>query len=417
MWVKVIFFGGIFSSVLFDAVRRFVALSGQVGVKGSDPSVKELMAFLRRGGFSSSQISELSGGKWSGTLIRQYTVDWGGVDDSLDVQKQSIMVVLRELVSSGMGVEDVEFANSLDRSARAKGSSLGEVAELNLNLGMLDLQRGEIGRLVMLSRELVEQGLTPGMVRAWMTMDQELVEDGFNKTARRLMYEACEKYGGVTKALEIFNGFIDLYQILHARMVIDEEVKQLEEKKEKLSTDIEELQRILDQNNDMINAIRSAALAGFNVPILAMISVLAKDLGGPYKVVDAIQNYRSFAREMDEELERKKAELEKLNNEISEKGMFLNALQYTLAETNREYDSNYDVRSVVELLENPRGICMKSSEVLWLLTRVIESGILRIEENPRIPFLPNPALDTALEDLKALAKKLQSIIDAETGGL
>ena len=402
--------------MLFNIVRRFVALSGQVGVKGSDPSVRELMAVLRRGGFSSSQISELSGGKWSGTLVRQYTVDWGGVDESLDVQRHRMMVVLRKLVSSGMDVEDVEFAMITDRSARAKGSSLEEVAELNSSLGMLDLQRGEVGRLVALSRELLEEDLNPGMVRAWMTIDQELVEDGFNKTARRLMHEACEKYGGVTKALEIFNGFIDLYQILHARMVIDEEVKQLEEKKEKLSTDIEELKRILDQNNDMINAIRYAVLAGFNVPCLTMITVLANDLGGPYKVVDAIQNFRSFAREMDEELERKKAELEKVNNEFSSKSMYLNALQYTLAETNQEYDSKYDVRSVVELLENPRGISMKSSEVLRLLTRVLESGTLRMEENPRIPFLPSPALDAALEDIKALTKRLRSIIDAEAGG-
>jgi hypothetical protein len=128
LWVKVIFSGGISSSVLFDAVRRFVSLSEQVGVKGSDPSVRELMTVLRSGGFSSSQISELSGGKWSGTLVRQYTVDWGGVDDSLDVQRRNIMVVLRELVSSGKGVGDVEFALSLDKSVRAKGSSMGEVA-------------------------------------------------------------------------------------------------------------------------------------------------------------------------------------------------------------------------------------------------------------------------------------------------
>jgi hypothetical protein len=56
LWVKVFFSGGISSSVLFDAVCRFVALSRHVSVKGSDPSVKELMAVLRRGGFSSFQF-------------------------------------------------------------------------------------------------------------------------------------------------------------------------------------------------------------------------------------------------------------------------------------------------------------------------------------------------------------------------
>ena len=81
--------------MLFDAVRRFVAISQQVGVKGSDPQVKELMVTLRRSGFSSSQISELSGGEWSSTLVRQYTMGWGGVDKELDNQRKSLMTRAR----------------------------------------------------------------------------------------------------------------------------------------------------------------------------------------------------------------------------------------------------------------------------------------------------------------------------------
>ena len=415
MGVKVIFFSGFSSSVLFDTVRRFVALSGQVGVKGSDPSVKELMAALRRGGFSSSQISELSGGKWSGTLVRQYTVNWGGVDDSLDDQRHRMMVVLRELVSSGMDIEDVEFAMIMDRSARAKGSNLSEVAELNSSLGMLDLRRGEIGKLVALSRELVEQGLTPGMVLAWTMIDQGMVEDGFTKNARKLMHEACEKYGGVTKTLESFNEFTSLRQIQLTRMIIDEEVKQLEEKKDKLSADNEELEMVIDQNNEMIDAVKDARLAGFDAASLSMISVSASKLGGPLKVAEAIRKYSSL-EEMDEELEGKKADMEKLEREISEDMMYLTALRYTLEEAKREYSSNSDVRLVVELIVNPRGNKMERSEVLSLLIRVLESSTRRIEESPNILSLTNPALDAALEDIKTLAERLRSIIDAEAEG-
>jgi len=401
--------------MLFDAVRRFVALSGQVGVKGSDPSVRELMAVLRRGGFSSSQICELSGGKWSDSLVRQYTVDWGGVDDSLDVQKKRMMVVLRELVSSGMDVEDVEFAMIMDRSARAKGSSIGEVAELNSNLGKLDLRRGEIGKLVVLSRELMDQGLNPGMVRAWMTIDQELVEDGFNKNARKLMHEACEKYGGVTKTLESFNEFTSLRQIQLTRMSIDEEVKQLEEKKDKLSAGNKELEVVIAQSNKMIEAAKDATLAGFDPASLSMISVSAKKLGGPLKVAEAIRKYSSLD-EIDGELEGKNAELEKLKIEIAEDTMYHAVLKNALEEAKLEYGRNRDVRLVVELLVNPRGIKMERSDVLRLLTRVLECGTRRMEESPSILSLPSPALDAALEEVKALAKRLRSIIDADTEG-
>ena len=186
--VKVIISGTVFSPVVFDVICEFLALSDQVGVKGSDHRIRELMTTLRRSGFSSPRISELSGGKWSDTLVRQYTRDWGGVDDSLSLQRKSLTATLRKLASSGRGVEDIDAVLRLDTSVRAKGSSPEEVAELNSNLGKLDLQRGEIGKLVTLSRELVKQVLTPGMVRVWMTLDQELVDDGFDMTARKYMH-------------------------------------------------------------------------------------------------------------------------------------------------------------------------------------------------------------------------------------
>ena len=65
--------------MLYDTVSRFVEISRQIGVKGSEPYVRELMATLRRSGFSSAEISELSGDKWSSTLVRQYTIGWVGL--------------------------------------------------------------------------------------------------------------------------------------------------------------------------------------------------------------------------------------------------------------------------------------------------------------------------------------------------
>jgi septal ring factor EnvC (AmiA/AmiB activator) len=264
---------------------------------------------------------------------------------------------------------------------------------------------------VTLSRELEDQGLTPGMVRAWMMTDQGLVEDGFNKNARWLMYEACEKYGGVNKALESFNEYTSLRQIQLTRRSIEEKVEKLEEKKDKLSTDIEKLEMVIAQSREMIDAAKTAKLAGFSASELIMVSGLANKLGGPLKVADAIRKYSSL-EEMEGELEGKRAELEKLKMEIAENSMFSAALKNTLEDAKREYDRNNDVRLLVELLANPRGIKMERSDVLSLLTRVLENGILRMEESPSILPLPSPALDAALADVKALAKRLRSIIDA-----
>lgn len=384
--------------MLLDAVREFTAISRHVSVKGSDPHVKELMVTLRRGGFSSSEISELSGGKWSSTLVRQYTVGWGGVDEELDNQRKRLMRPLMELASSGRDISDVERVLSLERSVKAKGSSLEEVAELNSSLRNLDLVPGEIGDLIKLSREFLDKQLTPGSVKFWLSLDRELLEAGFNKTNRIQIRNACRKYVGITETLRGVNEFNSLTEIQRKHHLLIEEVERLNSLKE-------ELDATINQNRDMIKAVNIATTLGFNPVSLTMISELSKTLGGPYEVAGAITKYSSV-REIDEELKAKKAMLEKMNRETSDKSLFINAINNTLNESKKAYEKSSDVRQVVELLVNPRGIRMNRSELVRLLTRVLDNSIQKIEENPPTPLLTDPTWDIIYESLKSLAYRL-----------
>jgi hypothetical protein len=149
----------------------------------------------------------------------------------------------------------------------------------------------------------------------------------------------------------------------------------------------------------MINATNLATIQGFDAVSLTMVSTLAETLGGPYKVAEAIQKYSSLS-EIDEELEAKKVELENVNRQISDKTMHTNALNYTLNEVKDTYEKSSDVRMVVELLVNPRGMRMTKSEVVRLLTLVLYSSIQRIEENPEVIPLPNPVWDIIYEGIK-----------------
>ena len=78
----------------------------------------------------------------------------------MDNQRKNIMATLRELVSSGKDVKDVEYFINLDKTVSAKGTSMEEVAELNSNLNVLDMRRGEVGSLVKLSRVLIDRNLS-----------------------------------------------------------------------------------------------------------------------------------------------------------------------------------------------------------------------------------------------------------------
>ena len=94
--------------MLPESIKKFVSLSKQDDIKGSNPIIKELMKKLRKSGFSSHQISELSGWKWSSTLVRQYTKKWGGVDETLEKENITIMTTLRELALSNHNINDIE---------------------------------------------------------------------------------------------------------------------------------------------------------------------------------------------------------------------------------------------------------------------------------------------------------------------
>jgi hypothetical protein len=401
--------------MLFDVVREFVALSGSGGVRGrSLDRARELMVVLRRAGFDSAEISLLSGGRWPAGNIRTYSRGWGGVDDSLVMEKEGIMASLRGLASSGMGVGDVDVVLALDRSVKAKGSSLEEVAELNGHLGDFGIKPGEVGELVKLSRDLKLAPLTPGAVKDWMAVDEKLAAEGFSKELRGFILAIGKKYG-VSQAMVAFREFDDLFEIRGERTRLEGDVKRLKSEVGGLEGDKRRLNGEISQRNAMINAVNSATLMGFNVASLAMISALSKKLGGPYKVAEAIQKYASL-KAVDEDLEARKAELEKVKGEITEKARLNTALRSTLEEAQREYTNNLDVQLVVELLVNPRGFTVDRLEVAHLLARVLESGAQRIEVNAGLVELPSPILEAAVADMRRLANRLRSLGDVKPGG-
>jgi hypothetical protein len=393
--------------MLIDAVRRFVTLSKQHGVKGSDPSVKELMTTLRRSGYSSSQISELSGWKWSSTLVRQYTKNWGGVNEELDIQRNSLMTSLRELVSSNYDITDIENCLTLERSVKAKGSNLEEFAELNIALRNLDLHPREISRLITLSRGLLEQNLPVNIVQYWVTLDHELIEQGFNKEARNILFQLCNNFGGVTETLNAVRLYNDLNEIQSNRLRLSNEVEWFSGEKELLEFEIA-------GNKELVNATNNAIRMGFDVASLIMISVLAQNLGGPYKVAEAITKYQSIT-EIDEETASKRAILDKVKRDTIMHNGHLTALNYTLIETKGVYERNAEVRQVVNLLVDPRGLRMDKFEVVGLLTQVLDSSITTLEEPYSILNSPDPLWTNIVQSIKTLSLRLRQFSKGKNG--
>ena len=380
-----------------------MALSNRVGVQGSDSSVKKLMTLLRKSGFSSSEISELSGGKWSSTLVRQYTRGWGEVDEELDEQRKSMIGYLRELVSSKKGIDDVEHVLALDRSVMAKGSSLEEVAELNSNITNLDVQPGEIGKLVSLSREMLEKNLSIDTVLHWMKLDQELIDDGFNKATRLQIRTLCEKFGGIYKTFEAINMFNSLTEIMNLYSQFNDEVKRLRAEKDELDEEV-------NQNKSIINEVNITKFLGFDSTHLHLLSVLVKPMGGPLKALEAVQKYGSL-NEINVELEAKKLELDRAKNELATNKQEIAAIKYSLDEARTIYKKNRAVQLAVNLIVNPRKIRMNNSEIIWVLSQVLDGSLRKIDEGSEALDIPDPRWEVVHENIKALSEQIHYHIE------
>jgi len=199
----------------------------------------------------------------------------------------------------------------------------------------------------------------------WIKLDQELVEEGFNKQIRMKLAELCQEIGGVLKVINAVIQNIDLNNIQSTKIRLRKEVKQLSDMKEQLEIKVH-------NNQEMINAVRNAVLAGFDTASLIMISVLSKQLGGPYKVADAIHEYQSI-NDVKADLKTKQIKLDKIEKEIQGKNDLLTALNYTLRETENVYQRNMNVKQVVSLIVSPRGLKIHRIEVAGILALVLNS--------------------------------------------
>ena len=223
---------------LLDLVREFVALSGESQWGGDSlPRVRELMVELRRRGFTSLEVSELSGGRWADSVVRGYTRDWGGVVDV--AEKTRIMSALRKLVSSNYTIENVEWFTKINDSIKLKESTPEEVAELNKNIGDLGIVPGEVGEMLAVSRSLREEPGGIKGVRDRIALDKELRDKDVTHEVMLSLKEKCERYGGVKGLLEDMDHYMTIQDMKSESTSIDANLTAKKEELGEVSTRLE----------------------------------------------------------------------------------------------------------------------------------------------------------------------------------
>ncbi|MCX6641963.1 MAG: hypothetical protein NTV15_01050 [Candidatus Bathyarchaeota archaeon] len=235
---------------LLDLVREFVALSDESEWGGDSlPKVKELMMELRRRDFSSFEVSELSGDRWSSSIIRVYTKGWGVVTDLSE--KKRLFSDLRKLASSRHSLEDVEWFNRVDGSITRMGSTPEAVAELNTEMEKLGLAPGEAGEMLTVSRQLRDEPGGIVGVKDRIALDKELRDQGITHNVMLSLQKKCIEYGRLSHVLDGMDLYIDVQDINTEYHRLDKICKDNETKNLELEDSIRQSQQVIDALNEV----------------------------------------------------------------------------------------------------------------------------------------------------------------------
>ena len=354
-----------------------------------------LMGRLRDCGFSSFDVSRLVGGRRDDSTIRKYGKGSGVVDTS---GKDALLSMIGEFADEGGSLEELERFRGAKKALGGAGIGFDGAAKLALDL--LNC-RGSVESVSDLSSKLAGEGRTVEEVFVRIELDKELSRRGLTKDLQFDLLEAARRYGEPKDILYSITLYDGLLQLKSVEYNLQSEIKRLEPLVELLRSEKGRLDLEIGQRKDMVEAVNKVTIMGFTVASLALISVLSKKFGGPYKVADAINKYSSL-KEMGDKLE-------KIEKETADKVGLLQALNYQIEEAYKEYNKNSDVRLVVELLSNPIGIKQDRLEMAKLLVRVLDSSAQRMDESQELSPLQKREWDTIVENIKTIANQLRMI--------
>jgi len=265
---------------------------------------KEIMKELRKMGFSSEEISELSERAWNPSTIRQYAASVRVENNMRDL----VVKMLGELAERGLTLSDVEKFLSVQQRFKKLGVSFEEFAEFLEELRVNNIQLKD---LISTHETLKEEGLTIEEVRATISCKSKLKKLGMDAEDLKKIVETSNLYGGLSEVLEAIQMFGKLESVKN-------EVEKLEDLKRDLIGEVSELKKkvsnLENQKSEIENVLSiydELKKKGFDEVALEELRKAAEKYGRVKEVLTAVNSFREV-----KEIERKISEAEKMKSEI-----------------------------------------------------------------------------------------------------
>lgn len=380
---------------VFEAVKELNEI-GTLRRPGDDRLARAyfLMGLLRDCGFSSFGVSVLVGERWGDSAVRRFGKGSGVVDVS---GRDELLDMVGGFARGGGNLGEIEEYRKAKAELGAVGLDFPGSARLAQNLVKC---RSGVAEIDDLSSKLAAGGRFVGEVVERIEVDKDLVGLGLTREIQLRMLGAAKACGSPEELLEAVRVAGGLHSLRREEAELNELIDGMMERVKALSDERNRLGSEVQRRRGMIDAADAALIAGFDVMSLLFVSVEARELGSTSEVINGIRKYTTIAKAngvLGKELEERRGELARIDRELTEKGIQLVGIKVTLDEAKGVYDVNSDVRAVVDLFGNPRGIKMDEVELASLVARVLEEGVKRVNETTVMPSMRGSWIDAVAQ--------------------
>ncbi len=272
-------------------------------------AAKECMRALKRWGFTSEEISELSGRAWDASTIRSYTLDVK-VED-IHVKARAIDLVVK-MIEKDLSLNEVEASVSFKITLDSQGINLEDLLNVlkvakNSNVNLQDL----LGTVL----EMINSKASVTQLKDALGYRSNLEGKGFSLENLGKLHDVCEKYGSckeVLNALTLYGSAKEIErrisELQSKENSLKDTIKGFEERISKLRQEAAKVKEGLD----VVSYLKSEDVHEYTLVELQRAS---ERFGGIYAVLAAISKYTSFLT-LEEDVSRKLEQKDLLTTEI-----------------------------------------------------------------------------------------------------
>jgi hypothetical protein len=293
-----------------------------------------LLIYLRKNGYTRSEIRDIIGGRLKEDTIRKII---SGVEPEGSAIRERIAQLIGDMIKADLGFDDIRAALKI-RDVLPDGVTVKEVASLVADVEQNpDTVGGVKGVVSMYSEMKAQQGLTFAQVKEFLVYQREISLTGIQTMHLQKISEVAKKYrkGDINQLMDALSSF-DSLESLKEKVKKEEDLMEAATKKRDIAGKDAALAMAKYAHVREAIAICKEMITkyGFTTAAFNDISELAKKCGSPTQVLNVLAHYVSLTGQIKTLSDQKTAldsEVKSLQENASKSKAELEGIRQTIA--------------------------------------------------------------------------------------